>query len=695
MNDATRPNHRILVVDDLVAIHEDFRKILAPIKATADFEAAAAALFGEDALAGDTTAGRSEFTIDSAFQGEEALELVKKAEAAGKPYALAFVDVRMPPGWDGLETIRRVWEVAPDLQVVLCTAHSDYTWSETNKALGRSPNLIVLKKPFDNTEVLQLAHALTRKWQLSRDSVAQLASLDGLVRQRTQQLRQAEETFAQAFAANPHAQAIIALDRVELIAVNAAFESAFGLRQSDIAGTTPENFGRGIDSNRLRRLLALLKTGEAVKDHAFVYQPDAVTRRDMSSSARPVNIGGRPCAIWVIEDVTDRLHLEAQLRQAQKLEAIGQLAAGIAHDFNNLLTVVQCYTSELLADPANAHLKSSIEPAHAAALRAATLTRQLLVFSRKQITQMSEFDVTAILRDIQPFLSRLIGENVNLQWEIADKLPTIRGDRAAIEQIVVNLVVNARDAVPSGGSVKLSLSSREFGSAAEANHAEATAGRFVTIEVSDNGSGIPPNVLPRIFEPFFTTKEVGKGTGLGLSTVYSLVRQHEGWIDVKTAIGQGTTFTVYLPALATAAGPDEARPARRRLPIDLPHIRILAVEDDPIIQKMLRSIFKRANVPCTLASDAASAIEEWKRSGPFELLITDVVMPNGFSGVDLARELRGRAPKLPVIFMTGYCPEDVAATSSVPGPTPRIMEKPFTIESLTETIFEALKPAAG
>ncbi len=686
-----REHFRLLIVDDLATIHEDFRKILEPATSPAALHATAAALFDDPA---PTAAPLARFTVDSAFQGAEALGLVEKAVAAGQPYALAFVDVRMPPGWDGLETIRRLWTVDPELQVVLCTAYSDYTWTETVRSLGLNSNLIILKKPFDNTEVLQMAHALARKWQLARENANRLAELDELVRQRTSELRRAQEAFTQAFAANPHAQSVVALEDGTILAVNEAFEIALGRPAKSFIGLNLAEFGCGLDPAKFEKLRAELLAGNPVQNHAFVLRLEGRQPRNIRCFARPVTISGRRCAIWVFEDFTEYLHLETQYRQAQKMEAVGQLAAGVAHDFNNLLTVIQCYTTELLGKPANASLRPLLEPIHTAALRAATLTRQLLVFSRKQIAQFEELDVAAVLSGMRPFLNRLIGEHVNLVWSFPDSLPSIQGDAAAVEQIVVNLVVNARDAVARGGTVKLNVTVCDFATAAEARHAQGAAGRYIALQIADNGSGIPPEVLPRIFEPFFTTKGVGKGTGLGLSTVYSLARQHQGWIDVQTAVGEGTTFTVFLPVAQRVGENDGELPAEQHTPDTLPKIRILAVEDDVAIQTMLKALFERYQVPCAVVRDASWALSEWHCAGPFDLVITDVVMPGKISGVELARQLRALSPGLPIVFITGYSAEHVADEKiDIPGPAPRIALKPFTVASLTEAIVEVLKTA--
>ena len=683
---------RVLVIDDITAIHEDFRKILAPTAAPSNaLRDSAAALFGTPVA----SAAIAEFSVDCAHQGEEGLGLVERAIADGRRYALAFVDVRMPPGWDGLETIKRLWAVDPALQIVLCTAYSDYSWTETIRKLGVTASLIILKKPVDNTEVLQLAHAMTCKWQLAEENAQRLSTLNDLVRQRTEEVRRAEDKFTQAFTANPHAQALIAVDQPEILAVNQAFEQQFGLTQAEVAGAKPESFGRSMDRELWAALIGRLAAGESFNGYEFVFQPNPAIRRDVRCAARPIRIGGRACSIWVLEDITMRLQLESQLRQSQKLEAVGQLAAGVAHDFNNLLTVIQCYTEKLLAADANAHLRDHLEPVLASAILAGTLTRKLLVFSRKQITRFENLDPAGILRNLQPLLDRLIGEQISLQWEISPDLPALHADAAAIEQIVINLVVNARDAVQAGGRVTIRALHRVFQDAKETNHAEGRAGSFLVLEVVDNGKGISPEAMPHIFEPFFSTKEVGRGTGLGLSTVRSLVQQHQGWIDLETTVGEGTIFGIFLPAL-TKSPSIQNRALLRKPSRDLPKIRLLVVEDDCEINRLFSLIFTDQNVQYTIVTDGHGALDAWHYDGPYDALVSDVVLPNGISGIDLARQLRAQQPALPIVFVTGYGSGLLAAKQHrLPGPAPQVVPKPFGIESLIDAINDAISDPAN
>ena len=678
-----------MIVDDLAAIHEDFHKILANRPAKAGLHEASAALFGSVSASPAPFA----YSLDDAYQGQEALRLVQHAVAAGSPYALAFVDVRMPTGWDGLETVRHIWAVDPAIQVVLCTAYSDHSWGETTRALGHTDNLIILKKPFDNIEVIQLAHALTRKWQLSRENAARVAALDERVRQRTEELRLAQETLTQAFSANPLAQAVIDLETGRVTTVNSAFEHIIGVKAAEVVGTTPESFGRGVEAERWLELLTKLRAGLPVDDHAFVYRPTPEVRREMRCSARAIVIANRPASVWVLQDVTDRVRLEADLRQSQKMQAIGQLTAGIAHDFNNLLTGIQGYANELLADPTNDRLRPLLNPINDCVVRGATLTHHLLVFGRKQIIQLERLNLSIALGNMNKLLVRLLGETIEFHWDLPVTLPPIVADASAIEQIVMSLVLNARDALTHRGIIRVAAAPREFGSAAETGHPEGRAGKFIELKVSDNGPGIAPDLLPRIFEPFVTRKEIGLGAGLGLSTANSLVQQHRGWIEVSTAAGQGSAFKVFLPAAETSAKlPAAASPGSPAAPAVLPPLRVLAVDDDSLVRQFLSMLFMRNKVNHTIVEDGVKAIAEWKNSGPYDLVVTDIMMPNGVSGIDLARHLRSVDPRIPIVFITGYSPEHVGAQDiKLPGRAPRVVLKPFE----AKVLFEAMRNAVS
>ena len=688
---------RILVIDDTPAIHDDFRKVLQPPVTSEDaLRAADSALFTSSNIA---AVQRTRFQVDSVYQGRDGLTAVQHALAEGRPYSLAFVDMRMPPGWDGVETIQQLWAVDPALQVVICTAYSERPWADTIRQFHHSDNLLILKKPFDNLEVLQIAHALTKKWEMTRNDRARLADLDAMVRERTAALRHSEDRFEKAFHANPIPLCLQTFADGCYVDVNEAFLRLVDRKREEILQRTPADLGLWPETDIWSQSLRSLASDRPLRAHRTQLRTSTGSLRDVLVSVAHSGQGPQVTLLTSLEDITDRLLLERQLVQSQKMEAFGQLAAGVAHDFNNLLTVIQSYTGFVLEDPSlPAEHRDGLTQVRAASERATALTRQLLVFSRRQITQAVPLDLATTLASLRDMLGRLIPEQIQLEWRTMHALPHILADEANLEQVILNLVVNARDAMPRGGRIALDLSLADLDAATAARHPDARPGRFVRLTVTDNGSGIEPAVLPHIFEPFFTTKEVGKGTGLGLSTVYGIVRQHEGWLQVRSVLGQGTTFEIYFPALNEPI-PEDA-PEKPADPEPIPPAgrgeRILLVEDEPHVRFAARLIASRAGYEVTEASDGPSALEAWdKAAAPFDLLLTDMVMPNGMTGAELATQLRARQPSLKVILSTGYS-QDLLKQGAQLIDGARLLLKPYSSDALLGTLRELLdEPVIG
>ncbi|HVU23918.1 MAG TPA: response regulator [Opitutus sp.] len=682
--------HRILVIDDTPGIHEDFRKIFsAPETVPARLAADAVALF--DTAPQPASPGTG-LVVDSAFQGRDGVEMVRRALEQDRPYALAFVDMRMPPGWDGLETIKHLWQIDPRLQTVICTAHSDQSWHEIHAVLGPSDSLIILKKPFDHLEARQLAHALCRKWSLARENEIRLGQLDDLVRERTRELKLAEERFARAFDANPLPQAIQNLETGEILEVNDAHLRACGLTRGQILGATPRDFGHGLDPHRWQELINTLRQGGTVDEWPFTFIVPGHPPREFRCSARAVTIGGQLCAVWLFRDVTQQIQLEHQLRQSQKMEAVGQLAAGLAHDFNNLLTVILSFSSLALGDESlpEEH-RTGLTQVCSAAQRAATLTRQLLVFSRRQIANPAPLDLAASLDTFRAMLKRLLPERITLAWHHGENLPLVFADAANIEQVVMNLVVNARDAIDDTGTIRLDLDAITFGPDDVLRHPHSRPGRFLRLAVADDGKGMDEEILNHAFEPFFTTKGVGLGTGLGLSTVYGIVQQHKGWIEATSVPGRGSTFSVYLPVLEEDRGPPAAR--TKSAAAEPPHgrgERILLVEDEPFVRDTTALVAGKAGYHITKADDGPGALRAWEAAAtPFDLLITDMMMPNGINGAELALKLRVLNPRLKVIFSTGYSAELLRQGAHALAGA-RLLLKPYDSAKLLQVVRETL-----
>jgi len=409
---------------------------------------------------------------------------------------------------------------------------------------------------------------------------------------------------------------------------------------------------------------------------------DAVGKRAPNDSVTPrIIVNAR--------DITERKRLEEQLRQFQKMESIGQLAAGVAHDFNNLLAVIQGHTDMLLGGMIEGDdVEESLKQVAAAAKRAAGLTRQLLAFSRKQEMQAQDIDLNEVVSGITKMLGRLLGADVALEFLPEADLPATCGDIAMMEQVLLNLSVNARDAMPGGGQLKIRTMARRIREAGVHRGHEARTGSFVCLSVTDTGCGIAPEILPRIFEPFFTTKEVGKGTGLGLATVYGIVKQHQGWIEVESEVGRGTTFNVVLPAglrsMAPPVQPIASVAARGR------GETILIAEDEPPLRRLAARILRNLGYEVLEAASGVEAIQVWEQHRKkVDLLLTDLVMPDDMTGRELAKQMQTREPGLKVIYTSGYAPE-TRETAFVFRGGINFLQKPYQAQILAKAIRDCL-----
>ena len=406
----------------------------------------------------------------------------------------------------------------------------------------------------------------------------------------------------------------------------------------------------------------------------------------------PSLAGDKDCFVVNSRDITESRRIEEHYRHSQKMEAIGQLAGGVAHDFNNILAVVMMQIELISATPdLPEEAREGLMEIAVAAKRASDLTRQLLFFSRRQVIQLSELDVNEVIGDLARMLQRLLGEQIRLQLHFHPSPLIVRADRGMLDQVLMNLSVNARDAMSEGGVLRIETTATEVGDEVLARLGDAVPGPYVRLEVSDTGTGIPPEVLPRIFEPFFTTKEVGKGSGLGLATTFGIVKQHHGWIDVRSASGEGTCFQVYLPALTEARQPTPA-PSTRPVPAGGTET-ILVVEDEPALLRVIRTGLEQHGYRVLEAGNGVEAERVWGRhGGQVDLLLTDVVMPQEIDGVELASRLRVHQPGLRVLYCSGYS-EELAGLTLELHPRECFLQKPFTLEQLLETVRRCLDEA--
>jgi len=409
-------------------------------------------------------------------------------------------------------------------------------------------------------------------------------------------------------------------------------------------------------------------------------------------SGRAVAGGDEPSDVLeaIAEDITERRVLEDQFRQAQKMEAVGRLAGGIAHDFNNLLMVISGYTEVLLDQLALGHpLHSKAEAIQQASDRATTLTRQLLAFSRKQLLELKVIDVNAIVADMQRLLRPLIGEDIELTTSLAPAVGCTRADAGQLEQVIMNLVVNAKDAMPSGGKICIRTASVTLDDSYRPENTYIKNGPYVMIAVSDNGQGMDRETQARIFEPFFTTKEKGKGTGLGLSTVYGIIKQSGGYVFVQSEIGRGTVFTIYFPRV------DEPSEAIGATPVALAAVggteTVLLVEDEDSVRQLVRETLESRGYRVLEAANGNAALDlAANHADPIHLVITDVIMP-GLSGHELVQQLQPTRPGLKVLYLSGYAQDAFPSTAAVDSQK-TFLQKPFTLQSLSRKVREILGP---
>jgi two-component system cell cycle sensor histidine kinase/response regulator CckA len=816
----TERNRRILVIDDNRSIHNDFRKILCPSSKGDDFLAEAEALLFDSAPA---AAARLSFEIDSAYHGQEGLDRVKQAVQEGRPYAMAFVDVRMPPGWDGVETAAQLWKICPDLQIVICSAYADYTWTGMADRLRNAHQMVILKKPFDAIEVLQLADSLTEKWHLHQQVKMKMEQLETVILQRTHDLqatntrlegeiqerkrteaalRDSEERYQLLFQKNPLPMFVLDTETSSFLAVNEAAVREYGYtageflslhlkdvvlsesgasvpsdkeaavarhRKKDqsvidveiascpilISGRKAELIlanditGRKIAEARIREQAMLLDmaqdaiyvrdlaggikfwnnaaerlygwtTAEAVGANLAQLFPDDAKkllneaeqlllakgewRGELSQKAKGgqevisdsrwtllTDHDGKPLSVLVINtDQTERKKLEAQFLRAQRMESIGTLASGMAHDLNNILAPILMSASVLRWKLPATDQEVIIKRIETSVKRAAEIIQQVLTFGRGVRGQRVAVDPAELLLEVGKIVGETFPKNITIRIDASSHLGPILGDRTQIHQVLLNLCINARDAMPEGGFLTLRAENHRVSEEFAAANVPSQPGAYVLLKVTDTGCGIALPDRDKVFDPFFTTKDIGKGTGLGLSTVMGIVKSHHGFINVDSELAKGTTFRVYLPASSDATVKSVETPK----PV-LPRGRgetILLVDDEGAILEATGKTLEQFGYRVLSASDGATALEIFQRAEPeVDLVLTDIMM-SGMDGVALVRAIRKIDSTVRVIASTGLgvklVPEELELLTAN-----LLLSKPYDAETLLATLQQALKGA--
>jgi PAS domain S-box-containing protein len=476
-----------------------------------------------------------------------------------------------------------------------------------------------------------------------------------------------------------------------IVAVNDAFCRLVGMEAQALEGqpftviyAASENWGKMIEQHRESFLGRSPR--RRVERQYVLHNGNTVTLEIIDSF---IELHERPLLILsLFRDVTMQRQLEEQLRQSQKMEAIGQLAGGVAHDFNNILTVIQGHAALLMGANLPETSGKSAQQIVQASERAAGLTRQLLTFSRRQLIQPKRLDMNRVIGNMTNMLSRLLGEDVALQLNYCQSSPIVEADASMLEQVLLNLVVNARDAMPKGGQLAIHIAVVDVDTMYGGGQSESRAGRFVCLSVTDTGIGIAPENLHRIFEPFFTTKEIGKGTGLGLATVYGIVKQHQGWIEVDSQVDKGTTFRIYLPSVESEVKVAEKQTAQ--VSIRGGNETILLVEDEPPVCELVSRVLRKYGYRVLSAGDGVEAIEIWRdHKDEIALLLTDLVMPNNINGRELAEKLCAERPDLKVIFTSGYS-ADIVGRDFKLEPELNFLQKPYHPQTLALTVRRCL-----
>lgn len=689
MTTTTTTNRRILVIDDNRSIHEDFRKILAPASPADDgFDDDEAALFG-------TTKQAQTFTIDTASQGEEGFNMVKRAQEEGRPYAMAFVDVRMPPGWDGIETTRQIWQVCPDMQIVICTAYADCSWSDVQEQIKPRDRMLILKKPFDIIEVLQLAISLTEKSRLLAESKSHLQDLEERVKLRTQELEASQMiAYEKASLLDLSRDAILVCGLEHRVTYwNKSAERLYGWTSAeaigrlvtDITGQSAETFQQACDK--------VIQTGEWDGE----VQQGGKDGRKLVVEGRWTLLrdgAGQPRSILLINtDITERKKVEEQLLRAQRMESLGTLAGGIAHDLNNALTPIMMSIELLKLQERDALRLGVLATIENSARRGADMVRQVLSFSRGVEGQRVEVQTGHLLKGIEKIANETFLKNIRVNSDIPSNLWIVQGDPTQIHQMLLNLCVNARDAMPNGGTINISASNHVLDEQCAAMIAGAKPGSYLVIELEDTGTGMHAEVIDRIFEPFFTTKELGKGAGLGLSSALAIIKSHQGFIRVSSELDKGSKFQVYLPAEITE-GTSSPPPAPLAMTRGNGELVLLIDDEDPVrhITGQTLESFGYRVLPAADGVEASTLYAAHKDE--ISVVLTDMMMPV-MDGPATIQVLMRMNPKVRIIAASGLSVKDMVAKATSAG-VKHFIPKPYTAETLLSMLHSVLgmQPAA-
>lgn len=699
MNTASllEPNHRILVVDDNQAIHDDLRKILlGDIAVQEDLQDDEALLFGADPVP------ITHFEIDSAYQGQQGLEKLQASLEAGRPYALAFVDVRMPPGWDGVETIMHLWRAYPNLQVVVCTAYSDYSWNEIQRKLGQSENLLILKKPFDNIEVIQLAHALTRKWLVSGQAQARLEDLDLMVARRTAELEEAnqrikdelsekaaaETAFRTVFQSSPIGITLSDLTGC-LVDMNRAMEELMGTGKASVLGRSVRDLEWLRDSAELDAIRALLNEGHPIDSREVSFSSRSAGHRTGLLWARRVVISGTGYTLCFLLDITERKRMEEDLVRARldadaATRAKSEFLANMSHEIRTPLNGILGLSFLLEEEPNPDDLRPMMGLIRASGEVLRRVLDDVLDFSKIESGRLElenePFDPRASLEwSFELFRKAAEEKSLEFSLELDPALPQlVLGDTTRLRQVAANLVSNAVKFTHRGG---VYMKATMLGPAAQRRR------NLIQVSVRDTGIGIAADRLDRLFQSFSqidasTTRRYG-GTGLGLAISQSLVKMMGGEIRVESEPGVGSFFEFTI-SVGIAEGDRHTKSVSDRG--HMRALRILVAEDNMVNQMVIMRMLQKLGCQADFASDGRSAVSRVE-TNDYDLVLMDVHMPtvDGLEATRRIRRMDSPHAATPVVALTALATNEDRAACLAAGMND-YLSKPLEFEALRRTL---------
>lgn len=589
--------------------------------------------------------------------GKDALQ----SASENAPVAVALVDLRLPD-MDGIDLIARLHEVSEITEVVILTGNASVD-SAIRAMRERSYDYLV--KPVHPEQLLDTISRAGERWKRQRAEIA---------------MKDSEDRLRRVFD-HSHDALIITDDQDRIVDANRAASEFVGLDHAALSKWS------------LEALLLPAARGSSI-DRSSKLRSGEWTLNNVNGRNLIVDVRGASFApglnVHTLRDLTEQRRLEDELLHSQKMDAIGRLAGGVAHDFNNMLTAIGCYAEMLRDDSApDDRRREDFEEIIATTRRAAALTAQLLAFSRKQVLQPRVFKADTVVAEIERMLRRVIGAHITLRGHSDPDLWSARADPDQLGQVLLNLSINARDAMPNGGTLTIETANVQLSGPLTHRHGVIAAGNYVVVRVTDTGTGMDDSTQEQVFDPFFTTKEPGRGTGLGLSTAYGIVKQSGGHIELKSELNRGTTFTVYLPQVAGL--PVEPVPAIPAVAESGETATILVVEDDASVRRLVAGILRRAGHTVLAAAGGEEALQlVASHAEPIQLAILDVVMP-GMNGRQLAEKLATLPVRPVVLYMSGYNDDEVIHRG-VRDMENRFLQKPFSAVELRQKVAEVLRP---